>query len=486
MLVRAAVLIAVAGIVLGIAPAAPGAAQPDLRVRIISAGPTSLTLKGHMYTTVGVENIGTGVAEQIVLWIRVPKVLSIRSPNAHAGIGGCYPRGHDWKCELAGLEPDEGFSVVMDARAVKRGAGVLRFILSEHQRDAHPADNRKSIHVRIGSGPARADLSLSAEPVGTPQAGIPSLFRFHVRNAGPAAADQITLRVEMTSEGFWVGADFVQSPFSGCGPTDDAQKVVICTVDFVDAHSSAEVGLAGYLRLGDVSFRMSITSKTADPVSSNNSSSLTAAVGPPARTADLGVALEVPPHSPIGQPVTFKAHVTNHGPDEAHDVSAFFVVFSDDATDAPELVSLSASRGTCAGAACSFGTMPAGETITLTLVLIFHGPGTFNVGAITEGRDDAYDPGRYETLPPEQRDSWNGYGEQTVVSGQALSFSRSRSLTTRGFALPRVSFMTCPTRKPSTPSLPARYAAACSSWAARTWSITGSSSDSSAISVSPR
>ena len=79
------------------------------------------------------------------------------------------------------------------------------------------------------------------------------------------------------------------------------------------------------------------------------------------------------------------------------------------------------------------------------------------VGAITQGSEDVYDPGLFDGLPPEEQDSWNGYGQQTVVGDQASSFSRSRSLTTRGFALPRVSFITCPTRKPNVCCLPARY-----------------------------
>ena len=48
------------------------------------------------------------------------------------------------------------------------------------------------------------------------------------------------------------------------------------------------------------------------------------------------------------------------------------------------------------------------------------------------------------------------------------SFSRSSRLTTFGSALPPVSFITWPTRKPSTPSLPPRYVSTCSGFAART------------------
>src|SRR5829696_3943358 len=66
------------------------------------------------------------------------------------------------------------------------------------------------------------------------------------------------------------------------------------------------------------------------------------------------------------------------------------------------------------------------------------------------------------------------------------SFSRRRSFTTLASALPPVSFITWPTRKPSTPSLPALKVSTCASFSASTLSMTGSSSDASEIAVSPR
>jgi hypothetical protein len=487
MLFRMAVLSAAASFVLGISPAAPAAGKPDLHIRIARAGPTTLSVKAHMYTTVLLENRGTATAGQIVLWIRVPKTLSIRSPDAHVPSGGCLPRGRDWRCELGSLAPGGApIEVEVDARAVKAGAGTFRLTVTAHQRDAHPADNGRAIHVRVRQAPARANLSVSAESAETPEAGIPAALLFHVRNTGPSAADQVTLRVELKSDGWFVGADYVsKSTFDDCAPTDEDQKVIVCTVAFVAPHGTATVALEGYLRVGQARLAMRVNSTTKDTFPRNNAGSFTAAVGPPLKTADLALVPDVPPQVSAEQPVGFKLQVTNHGPDDAHDVEGFFVVFTKDNPVAIDLVSVSATQGECAGLGCDIGTVAAGETVTLTLVLVFHGTGTFTVGGITTGRNDAYDPGLYEDAAPA---SSNGSSEDTVVGSpaQARSFSRSRSLTTRGFAFPRVSFMTCPTRKPSSPSLPARYAAACSSLSARTWSITGSSSDASAISVSPR
>src|SRR5262249_9516215 len=73
-----------------------------------------------------------------------------------------------------------------------------------------------------------------------------------------------------------------------------------------------------------------------------------------------------------------------------------------------------------------------------------------------------------------------------LVDHAAFSLSRSRSLTTFGFAFPPVSFITWPTKKPSRPSLPPWYAATCPGLAARMASITGSSSDVSETARSAR
>src|SRR4029079_11857692 len=68
----------------------------------------------------------------------------------------------------------------------------------------------------------------------------------------------------------------------------------------------------------------------------------------------------------------------------------------------------------------------------------------------------------------------------------AFSFSRSRSLTTFGLALPFVSFIPWPTKKPSRPSLPPLKASTWPGLAASTASITGSSSGVSETAVCAR
>ena len=70
--------------------------------------------------------------------------------------------------------------------------------------------------------------------------------------------------------------------------------------------------------------------------------------------------------------------------------------------------------------------------------------------------------------------------------GSPRAVSRTRSLTTRGSALPPVSFITWPTKKPSRPCLPLRYCSAWPGFAAMIRSITGSSSDASATTFCSR
>src|SRR2546425_11137880 len=67
-----------------------------------------------------------------------------------------------------------------------------------------------------------------------------------------------------------------------------------------------------------------------------------------------------------------------------------------------------------------------------------------------------------------------------------VNFERNSSFTTFGSALPCVSFITWPTKKPSRPSLPPLYAATWPGLSARMRSTSGSSSAVSATKVSPR
>src|SRR5581483_9546688 len=74
--------------------------------------------------------------------------------------------------------------------------------------------------------------------------------------------------------------------------------------------------------------------------------------------------------------------------------------------------------------------------------------------AAGRGHRDRADPERAEPLRARR-------------AAYARSFSRSSRLTTFGSALPCVSRITWPTKKPSTPSLPPRYVATCPGFAAR-------------------
>ena len=104
--------------------------------------------------------------------------------------------------------------------------------------------------------------------------------------------------------------------------------------------------------------------------------------------------------------------------------------------------------------------------------------------AVDRLRDDVDHRGARDDREQERR---HGEERERVRLGDHdLSFSRTRSLTTFGFALPAVFCMTWPTKNPRRPSLPPLYAATWPSFAARISSISGSSSEASEIDVSAR
>src|SRR5581483_858250 len=77
-------------------------------------------------------------------------------------------------------------------------------------------------------------------------------------------------------------------------------------------------------------------------------------------------------------------------------------------------------------------------------------------------------------------------GVRLLDRAHGFSFSLRSALTTFAFALPFVSRITWPTKKPSRPCFPARYAPTWSGFSASTRSTMGSSSDSSLIDASAR
>ncbi|MGA8807326.1 MAG: DUF11 domain-containing protein, partial [Thermoanaerobaculia bacterium] len=105
----------------------------------------------------------------------------------------------------------------------------------------------------------------------------------------------------------------------------------------------------------------SVPSSTADPVSSNNSASVTTAVGPQANLSITKSVVSPAPPNPVnpGQNITYSIVVQNNGPSPATGVTV------NDPTPAG-LAFLSVTGSTCTSFPCSIGTLNNGQSVTLT------------------------------------------------------------------------------------------------------------------------
>src|SRR5262249_15910531 len=111
-----------------------------------------------------------------------------------------------------------------------------------------------------------------------------------------------------------------------------------------------------------------VASSTPDPDSSDNTSGVTTSVGPPLPTdADLEVSKTgTPASAPSGTQVTYTLTAVNHGP-----AGASNVVLTDTLPAGVELVSATASAGSCAGSnpvTCTAASLASGSTLTATIV----------------------------------------------------------------------------------------------------------------------
>jgi len=126
---------------------------------------------------------------------------------------------------------------------------------------------------------------------------------------------------------------------------------------------------------GTVVNTASVPNSVADPVSSNNSASVTTAVGPQANLAITKTVVSPAPPNPVnpGQNITYSIFVQNNGPSPATGVTV------SDPTPTG-IAFLSVTGSSCTSFPCSIGTLNNGQSVTLTST--YNVPPSYSGGAI--------------------------------------------------------------------------------------------------------
>jgi uncharacterized repeat protein (TIGR01451 family) len=206
---------------------------------------------------------------------------------------------------------------------------------------------------------AQANVTIRMAGPATAAAGDNLTYTLTIRNNGPRQARGVVVRDRLPA-GVTLNS---ATPSKG---TCVGSTVVTCSLGRLNRFGVARVIIvvnapnAG--RLVNVA---NVRSNQRDFAMWNNSASLTTVVG---AGADLGVTLKATPRpATMGQPLTYTLTIRNRS-----SVDATNVVVNEWTPTRSTLTSAVASQGSCTGArptVCSLGTLAAGATATITVVV---------------------------------------------------------------------------------------------------------------------
>ena len=282
--------------------------------------------------------------------------------SATPSTGSCSAAAGVITCELGSMAIGDSveITVVVDVDPASTGLLTNTATVSSNLPDVNPLDNTSTV---VTSPTAQADLVIDKVAPATYVPGTPVTYTIDVTNDGPSTATDVvvtdTLPVGVTfdaassSVACTASAGTVTCDPVVLGPGESVQYTIV--VDTTSAATATLVNTA------------SVQSPVPDPDTSNNQDSETTTADP---QADLSI-VKTGPTDPVaaGEQFSYSIAVTNAGPSDATNVSV------DDPLPAGlVLVTASVSGGsateTCAPAvSCDLGTVPAGATETITVVV---------------------------------------------------------------------------------------------------------------------
>jgi uncharacterized repeat protein (TIGR01451 family)/LPXTG-motif cell wall-anchored protein len=229
--------------------------------------------------------------------------------------------------------------------------------------DPVPANNTSTATTSVV---AAADLSVvKTGPASVSPSGSIS-YTLAVTNAGPSDAASLSVVDTLPA-----GVTYVSATGAGWTCTNAGNVSVTCTLAALVSGTSAApitVVVTAPNHGGLLTNRATVTSPTADPDPTNNSSSATTAVG---AVADLSLVKTGPKRVTAGSRMTYHLVVTNAGPD-----ASGLVTVTDTLPPGVTYVSASGSGWACShsgsiSVTCTRGSLASGSTApTITLVVL--------------------------------------------------------------------------------------------------------------------
>ncbi len=195
-----------------------------------------------------------------------------------------------------------------------------------------------------------ADLSVVKTGPATVVASTDLSYSITVTNNGPSDASDVVLTDTLPAGTTFVSSSCGANPCA-IGTLAAGASVVVTLVVNVDANAT-----------GPLVNEATVTATTPDPSPANNTSTFETAVTP--APADLSIAKTASGESTVGSNATYTIVVTNNGPGAATDV-----VVTDELPADTTLVSSSAGCSGTTTITCAVGTLAAGASATIEIVV---------------------------------------------------------------------------------------------------------------------
>jgi uncharacterized repeat protein (TIGR01451 family) len=356
-------------------------ASADLSVT--KTGPATANASNNITYTVSVTNNGPSDAQSVMLSDSAPTNTTFVSEMQTVGpaftcmnpsVGGTGAVS----CSIATLAngASASFTLVYKVGAsVPNGTTITNTAtVSSTTPDPNPANNSASSSANASGS---ADLSVTKGGPATVTSGQNIVYTIVVTNNGPGPATGVTVS-DPTPSGttFVSNAGACTTPFPcNLGTLTNGQSVTITATYSVNA---------GAANGSTVTNTATVSSPVPDPNPNNNSATSSATVG---ISADVSVIKTGPAAVTFNTNGSYQIVVSNAGPSNSQNVVVTDVIPSN-----ASFVSATPSQGSCSGTAtvtCSLGTINAGSSATIALVLhVNSGTGVTNTATVTADTPD--------------------------------------------------------------------------------------------------
>jgi len=357
--------------------------NPLADLAVTKSGPATVTPGDDVVYTIVVTNQGPSDATNVVIADATPAGL-VFVGNA----GACttaYPCSIGTLANGASATITTTYSVPADYSGASPIVNTA--IVSSDTPDPDPTNNQGS--AQTGVGPGNANLAITKTGPAAIASGGAISYTLLIVNNGPSPANGASYSdmvpagisgITATCAGEQGGAACVTQP-TVTGNT------VAGTIGTLPSSGSVLIEINGTAPQGPLALSNTATVTPPpgvnDPDPNDNHDTVDTSVGTP--MADLVVEKTGPASATPGSQVTYTLTVSNHGPEDAINVSL------DDPTP-PGLGFVSASTPCAAGFPCNLGTLPSGASTIVTVTFAVDAGAAGNIVNTASAGSDTPDP----------------------------------------------------------------------------------------------